>query len=149
MSNEKVTLEECSEKVFAFLILLKKHNPDLFSNWYQKGKSKKDALLREVSLDETYFYDDISKNWDKKFDDLGARVSYWTGHQESGKSASISFNIGAYGTKSFNRNSCVVSLPKENVFYDLRENQEALMSLFDNYWKPDKILVNGEEVLKK
>ncbi len=149
MSNERATIEECSEKVLAFLTLLKKHNPHLFSKWYQKGKSKKDALLREVSLDEKYVYDDILKNWDKKFDDLGARLSYWTGDQDGNKSVSISFNIGAYGTKTFNRNSCVLSLPKGNEYYDLRDNQEALISLFDNFWKPGKLLVDGEEILNK
>ncbi|WP_421977668.1 Imm52 family immunity protein [Roseivirga seohaensis] len=146
MSDQKTTISECSKKVLSFLELLKQHNPDLFGRWYEKGRSKKDALKKEVKLDEMYFYGNLSKNWDKKFDDLGARISYWNGHEDESESASIGFTIGAYGIKSFNKNSCVVSLPKGSDFYRSKENQDALISLFDNYWSPNRLLVDGEEV---
>ena len=149
MEKEKKTIKECAKSVYDFLILLKAHNSDLFALWYEKGYSKKEALRKKLDINEDYFFKDLEKNKNKKHHDLGTTVSYWTGNENEGLSAAISFTIGGYGDKSFNKNSCVINLPSEGKYYELPENQESLKNLVVEYWKPDSILVNGEPVLLK
>lgn len=142
--SDKKTVEECANRVYDFFLLLKDYN-DLFDRWFEKGYSKKEALKNEISIEQDYFYKDLNRKWDKKFDDLGARVSYWTGHDEETKSAEIAFSIGAYGDKSFNKNSCVITLPEEYDDGNQSEHQ-GLIKLMKDYWKPDKLLINGETI---
>jgi hypothetical protein len=94
--SNKMGVEQCSELVFGFLILLKEHNSTLFSHWYKKGRSKKDAVKDEIVLEQLFLNKGISENWDKLFNNLGARISYWTG--DIGP-PDISFQIGVYGDR--------------------------------------------------
>lgn len=142
--SDKKSVEECSKSVCDFLLLLKNHNENLFGKWYEKSRSKKKALENQIEIEQDHFYEALKKNWDKKFTDLGARISYWTGHKDEDQAGEISFNIGAYGEKSFNKNSCVITLPEKYNYYEHEENKEALMKLMLDYWKPDKVLINGE-----
>lgn len=142
----RVASNENAIKVYDFLSLLKEHNKDLFGDWYELGTSKKNAMLNKVHLTAENIRDKLDKNWDKKFDDLGTGVSFWTGHDDDDLSASISFKLGGYGRKPFNKNSCVLNLPNTSPFYESLENQNALKNLLVKFWHPDKILINGEAV---
>ncbi|MEM8939142.1 MAG: Imm52 family immunity protein, partial [Bacteroidota bacterium] len=125
--SKKKSVEECTELVLNFLLHLKDYDYNLFGVWYEKGNSKKKALEKKVELSIGYIQSALKKNWDKKFDDLGARISYWTGNEDEDKSSSISFNVGAYGDKSFNKNSCVINLPQE---YKANEKDNSLLFQF-------------------
>jgi hypothetical protein len=144
--SDKKSIEECSKKVYDFLILLKEQNNLLFGAWYKKSTSKKKSLENKIEISIDYFQKDLEKKMDKKFPDLGARISYWTGQENENKASDISFNICAYGSKPFNKNSCVITLPKASDFYNSEENKELLIKLMLSYWKPDKLLINGEKM---
>ena len=139
---DRKPIEECAKMAYDFLWLLKNYDACLFGTWYEKGNSKKKALENEVVLSAEYLYNALEKNWDKKFPESGSRISYWTGHEE-GQSGAISFNLGAFGNKSFNKNTCVLNLPYEGDF--CTNKAKGLIALMSNYWKPDRVLVNGEE----
>ncbi|HET8885634.1 MAG TPA: Imm52 family immunity protein [Salinimicrobium sp.] len=145
-SNKKTSVEECSKNILEFLLLLKNHNEKMFSQWYEKGRSKEEALEKKINLEQAYFKNALNRKWDKKFEDLGVRVSYWTGDADENKSAEISFNLGAYGNKPFNKNLCVITLPEENEYYNSEANKESLIRLVVDYWKPDKVLINGDAI---
>lgn len=147
IEKDKKAIKECAKNIYDFLILLKAHNPDLFASWYEKGYSKKEAMKRKIDITEEQFSKDLGKNKNKKHDDLGTTISYWTGNENEELSAAISFTIGGYGDKSFNKNSCVINLPSEGKYYEIPENQESLKNLLVQYWKPDSALINGEPVL--
>ena len=112
ISNPK-TLEDCSHLVLDFLLLLRKFNSNLFGQWFEKGASRKKSLESEVVLNADYIGAIIEKKWDKKFNDLGSRISFWTGHLNESFASEISIRIGAYGEKPYNRNSCILTLPDE------------------------------------
>ncbi|MBM6498163.1 Imm52 family immunity protein [Flavobacterium macrobrachii] len=143
LSKEKTTIEQCSKKVYDFLLLLRVYNNDLFGHWYEKGNSKKEAINNQVDFNQDYFKRDLEKKWDKKFEDLGARISYWSGNKNDSESAQINFNIGAYGDKSFNKNSCILTLPENDKFFSSAKEIDDLINLMKNYWKPNKMLING------
>ena len=144
-SDDKALIENCTDRVLKFLILLKDHNNHLFGAWYEKANTKKEALENKVELNPAYIKDALHKKWDKKFDDIGSHISFWTGNTDEDNSSEISFKVGGYGRKSFNKNSCVLSLPINQNYEDKNQCTE-LVELFINYWNPDKILVNGEEI---
>ena len=141
--SNKMEVEQCSELVYGFLILLKEHNSTLFSHWYKKGRSKKDAMKNEIILEPLFFNNEINRNWDKLFHNLGARLSYWTGNIGP---ADISFQVGVYGDRPHHVNSCVLGLPEKCDFYENEQNRIKLIRLFKEYWKPDELLINGSKV---
>ncbi|WP_257668570.1 Imm52 family immunity protein [Parapedobacter tibetensis] len=143
---EKKEVEGLSKSVCDFLLLLKSHNGALFGKWYKKGRSVKEALKHEIPLEESFFHKEIVRKWNRLFDDLGARISYWTGYVEEDKSGDISFNVGAYGDKSYNRNSCVINLPTDYDFYRNEQNRNSLIKLMIDHWKPDELLINGKTI---
>jgi hypothetical protein len=147
--NNRISAEEGAKQIYQFLLLLKSHNEDLFANWYEGGYSKREAMEKKIDLTQEYIRKAVEKNWNRKFDDLGSRISYWTGHEDDDLSGSISFSVGGYGNKPFNRSSCVISLPIQSPYYEIKENQRALIKLLIDFWKPDTALINGEEVLRK
>lgn len=143
VEKHKVGLEECSKRIELFLQLLKKHNPLLFESWYEKGGIVKRATENKVDVNQNYFLNELQKI-KRRYDDVGITVSYWTGRTMDVLSASISFTIGGYGEKSFNRNSCVLNLPIGSAFYDQQQHRESLYKLIVDYWHPNEILINGE-----
>ncbi len=138
------SVEESVESIYEFLLLLKRHNPDLFAFWYESAYSKEKAMEQKVDITPEYIRKKLHKNKDKLFDDLGSSMSLWTGHGDDDLAGSINFRIGGYGEKPFNKNSCVLSLPAKSDFYELSENRENLYKLMLGYWHPNEILVNGE-----
>ena len=140
---DQKSAEEYAKLAYDFLLLLKDYDACLFGTWYEKSNSRKKALQNKVLLSVKYLSDALEKERDKKFPEFGSIISYWTGHEE-GQSGAISFNLGAFGSKSFNNNTCVLNLPYEGDFCSIKAT--GLIQLMNNYWKPDKILVNGEEV---
>lgn len=140
------SVAECAELIYDFLILLNKHNSDLFSELYKKGYTKENASNR-VELSQEYLYKIVEKKWDKKFPHLGCRISFWNGMEDDDTTADISFSLGAYGDKPHIKSVCVLSLPnkgKQFEFYKEKSNQNSLIKLMKGYWHPKKILVNGD-----
>ncbi|HKK62469.1 MAG TPA: Imm52 family immunity protein [Bacteroidales bacterium] len=143
-SDNMMPVEKCTEKVLNFLMILSDYEKDLFGTWYEKGNSKKEALEKKVELNKDYIRKALEENWDKKFNDLGARISFWSGNADDTKSSEISFRVGAFGDKSFNKNSCVITLPQEYQSCKSERISSDLIDLMKEYWSPDKMLINGE-----
>jgi hypothetical protein len=139
----KLSFEEYSKKITVFLELLKEQNATLFSKWYEKGYSAKNAVTNEVCINEGYFLKKLLQI-KRKYEDVGVTISYWTGTPDVNLSSSISFTVGGYGAKSFNNNSCVLNLPTDNSFYRVSQNQDNLVNLMRNHWGSAEILINGK-----
>ena len=147
--DEKST-SKCAESIYDFLVLLKNHNEILFSKWYEQSTSRKEALKNKLKLNQSTYNKIVEDNWDKKFQHLGSSFTIWTGNDE-GYSASISFRLGAYGDKPHIKSSCVISFPylgEQVEHYKEDKNKQDIVSLMVNYWKPNKILINGEPLIK-
>lgn len=147
--DEHKSVAECAERIYDFMQRLKAHNPELFSTWYELAMSLKEALERKVDITQEYFYKKVEKNWNKKFTDLGTRVSLWTGHEEDGYSGEVSFSLGKHPNNPNLKNACVVTLPRKGEwaeYYSKPKNRIALMHLIQEFWKPDFLKVNGERI---
>ncbi|MCT1526443.1 Imm52 family immunity protein [Sphingobacterium hotanense] len=147
--DEHKSIAECAERAYDFMQLLKEHNPGLFSHWYEQAMSLKKALEREIEPTLEYFYKRVEKKWDRRFPDLGTQVWLWTGHKEDGYSATVNFSLGKHANNPNLKNACVVNLPYKGEYADYYKesiNRKALIHLMQEFWKPDLLLVNGEEV---
>lgn len=147
--DEHKTVAECAERIYDFMQLLKMHNEELFSQWYEQANSLKEALERKVDITQEYFYRRVEKKWDKKFPDLGSRVALWTGQKENGYSAIVSFSLGSHSNNPNIPNNCVIRLPRKgewSEYYNEPRNRIALMQLIQEFWKPDFLKVNGERI---
>ncbi len=147
--SESKSVSECATRVLDFILLLQKQNPSLFGTWYETANSLENALKRKVVIDHEYFSKLVEKKWDKKFPQLGAGISLWNGNVTDGNASAITFSIGSSSTNPNIHNSCVVSLPIEGEgadYYKVPENQKKLIELMNDFWKPNFLLVNGEEI---
>lgn len=147
--SRELTLRECTEMMLKFLIELQKHNPLLFSNWYEKAGSKKEALENKIILD----YDNVKKLFTKKGkDDAYPKVSYttgiWNGANNNRDMISLSVSLGSSEAQYFT-NNCVLELPYELngvKFYSNQNNQDSLIALFREYWSPEWIMVDNTKI---
>ena len=147
--DEHKTVVECAERIHDFMLLLKEHNPQLFSEWYEQATSLKEALELKIEITQEYFYKQVEKNWDKKKSHLGTRVALWTGNEEDGYSGEVSFSLGKHPNNPNLKNACVVSLPIKGQwaeYYNDSKNSIALIYLMKEFWKPDFLKVNGERI---
>lgn len=64
--DNEISISECANSVYEFLLTLKKHNNILFNEWYEKGGSKKEGLKKKVEISQEYLSNIVKKNWDKK-----------------------------------------------------------------------------------
>ncbi len=141
--NKQESIEECAKNTLDFLLLLQGFDVAIFSTWFEKSSSPICALENRLKFDLDYLIKAFQKKYDERFPAAGSRISFWTGDTNE-KSSAISFNLGSFGEKSFNKNICVIDLPSENDFDD--KKIKKLMDLVSNYWKPDKLLINGQLV---
>lgn len=145
--DKKTPIEESAILITNFLLKLKDNNK-IFYEWYEKAYSQKEALKNKVVLEKDYFEKTLKKEYRKVDETLGTYISYWTGNTTEGNSANISFNLGGYGEKSFNKNSCVISLPQNDSLYN-QEEREQLLKLMIEYWKPSQLRINGIDCPEK
>ena len=57
-------------------------------------------------------------------------------------------SMSPYGNRYWS-NNCIIELPKAGAthdYYQISENQQALIDLLKDCWKPDYIEVNGEQI---
>ncbi len=145
--KDRKTLRECIHQWLAFLIILKNHQPQFFSDWYGGGWSKKEALSKKIE----FTYESIRKNLtdrrrkEDRDDELGFMFSMWDGKDDS-DSMGISAQLGLY-SELFN-NYVSIEFPTEGEAYEYYKEKEHLLALLQimiDYWKPDFIKINDPE----
>lgn len=144
--SRESTLKESVELFVTFLKKLKQHNPELFSNWYEKAGSRKKALENKVVID----YEGVKKLFSKKKIDENSypKVSFlagmWNGGND-GETISINVSLGSKEVKYFT-NHCVLELPYQGEgakFYQIFDNQNQLINLLKEIWNPEWLVVDG------
>jgi len=131
--------DQCAERLKASFSELAATS-DVFASWYEKGRSRRDALKHPVQPDDllTLVESGCSKRDSDKsvIEDLGFRVGVWNGESEE-RSASLSVRCGAHSQNPNLGNSVVLSLPE--VLGDLAEKERALKALMAvvRAWEPD------------
>jgi hypothetical protein len=80
-----------------------------FTNWFQPGRSRKDALKRPIESNRAELTRLILRGKDRAFEDLGFRFSAWNGVDDDHDATAFDVHCGGY--TSAVRNTCVFTLP--------------------------------------
>lgn len=140
------SIEECADRLLAFMTAIGECGSN-FVHWYHKGRSRNDALRKEIAvrdrdellalLDKGRHRGDIEKTI---IEDLGFSVGIWNGGAP-GKEASLSIACGLYwvspSPNASLSNYVVLNLPED--LGDLADPAKAswLLALTARCWVPD------------
>jgi hypothetical protein len=125
-----------TDKILYFLDSLRNIEEQWFSNWYEKGWSKKDALKKKAEFNKEYLKTVVEKNWDKKFPNLGTNISFWSGADKDEECFSIGFLLGKTIENNNLRNIITISFPFSDAF-EIDEDDTrvvAIHNLVNQLW---------------
>jgi hypothetical protein len=129
----------------------------MFARWYEKGRSRSDALSREVGASEGALRDLLLSGRNRKDADggvierLGFGLSLWTGG-EDGESADLMIKCGLHAATPGLMNSCVIGLPHKGDAADRLLRVEPLLKILKavvETWEPDWAVVNSRNFREK
>ena len=116
--SRKENLKESTQHLLNFLLALKEHNIELFSEWHEKGNSKKEALSGKVNIEYERLKKLLSKKGkDEDYPDFSFRLSLWNGKENDGESAALSVSLGSEESKNFT-NNCIIKMPYEGKQFE-------------------------------
>lgn len=117
-----------------------------FSTYYQKGRSRKDALRRPIDLTLASIQAILAKGVNRRDDnrepipELGFHFSAWSGHRD-GEAYSVSGTCGCWSERV--SNTFVLDLPTSGP-YSLPQALTSLKQVFGDLveiWQPDKAVL--------
>jgi hypothetical protein len=109
-----------------------------FSQWFGKGKSRKQALSRPIEPTRAALEQLIRKEWDDQFEELGSSVWAWNGVCDDYDDTSLSITCGCYSEGI--SNSCVFNLPTRGPNAERVLSAPVLTGLLRSTamaWEPD------------
>ena len=132
--KQKEQPETIAQKVLAFLEGLKIIDEVEFSNWYEQGGSKKEALSKKVLFEPDFLLNKVNENWDKKFPELGTHFSFWSG-RDGVFDSSVSFNLGKTTTNTKLNTKVIIEIPIEANAPTLNnEKVQEIIALMQDIW---------------
>jgi hypothetical protein len=133
------SLEECTEDVRRFIAGLAQIDPFL-ANWYEVGRSRKDALKEVDAADTQRLRDLLLKGRNRRdigrqvIEELGFTLSLWSRASNEVAAASIRIHCGCYS--KFIGNNVLIDLPCNSARPKWVENASALLALVAEIWHP-------------
>lgn len=143
LPKKKETVYDISRKILDTLTLLKELDENVFSKWFEQGKSIKEALEREVNLNNELICKIVEKEWDKKNADLGSNFILWTGKKNDLENFNISFRVGLMSQNPNLQNRIVLSFPFSNQAYLGKEDEitTGVISILKKVWESNAVEV--------
>lgn len=133
---------QCADRLMACLDRLRDCD-EVFSQWFEKGKSRRDALALPIDLRSQEKTLQLLESGRSKrdldrttIDDLGFRVNLWNG-QASTQSATISISCGIYAENPHLRNSVVLDLPEDLGGLADKDHCVQVLKCVAETWEPD------------
>ena len=123
-----------------------------YSGLYELGWSRKKALENHIIVDlphiKSLYQKEIKKGDvdESGYNDLGFRLSAWTGHKND-EASNISICAGSANPRI--TNSCIIKVPAEG---DARnrllkiEKAKDIIALLVEIWNPDQVILNSREI---
>lgn len=140
----KETPEECAKRAEAFLTAIANVDP-AFSQWFEQGRSRKDALKRRIEPSRELLEKRVRRGRDRQFEDLGYSVWAWNGAPDDYDVCGFNFNCGGYCEGLFNR--CVVDLPIRGPTAERVLSAPVLTGLIRSMalaWEPESAIATSE-----
>jgi hypothetical protein len=134
--KKKQTFEGIAEKVLFFLDGLKNINNTEFSNWFQQGWTKEEALDKKVIFNKDYLLNVVNEGWDKKNPELGTRFTFWSGKDNDLFNCMVVFGLGKTSENVKITNIVTLKFPSlENAPSIDEETIMSVIKLFKEIWE--------------
>lgn len=137
------SIDECADRLLAFMRDLTRCD-EAFSQWYERGWSRKDALKRKVDVhDRDRLVGLLEKgrnrgDFDKSvIEDLGFHIGMWNGG-DSDKEVGFSITCGLYSEiVGVGSNNVVLLFPKDPGALVDPERASHALAVVVKHWAPD------------
>lgn len=146
-------LEKCTEDLERFFAQLAEVDP-LLGRWFERGRSRKDALKRKVDIsDPRRLRDLLLKSRHRAdigrrvFEDLGFRFGLWNGADNEEEKAGLSIHCGSYSERVGN-NVCI-DLPYKAENEKWVENAGALLAAVAEIWRPSWAGIMSKKAMRE
>jgi Immunity protein 52 len=146
-------LEECTNKAKQFFACLAEADA-LLANWYELGRSRKQALGRQVDTSDTQQLRDLLMKGRNRNDldhsvieELGFSLSFWNGASEEEAWASIRIDCGCYGERVSNH--VLLDLPYKSQGLKWIENASALLGQVAEIWRPQWAGIMSKKAMRE
>ena len=133
---------QCADRLMACLERLRDCD-EFFSQWFEKGKSRRDALALPFDLRSKEKTLQLLESGRSKRDvdrttieDLGFRIDLWNG-KASTRAAAISVRCGLYAENPHLRNSVVIDLPEDLGGLADKDHCAQVLKCVAETWEPD------------
>ncbi|RYZ34244.1 MAG: hypothetical protein EOO71_39635 [Myxococcaceae bacterium] len=104
----KETPEACALRLGGFLTGLSDVDPS-FAQWFQPGRSRKDALTRPIVLEPAELEKRVRRGKDRVVEEIGFRVDGWNGVGDDQDASGFLVTCGSHAARV--SNACAVTLP--------------------------------------
>ncbi|HYO71601.1 MAG TPA: immunity 52 family protein, partial [Archangium sp.] len=135
--------EECARRAEVFLTSIANVDP-AFSQWFEGGRSRKDALKRPIEPSGEALAKRIRRGKDRQFEDIGYSVWAWNGASDDYDASGFNFKCGGYCEGLSNR--CVVNLPSRGPNAERVLRVSVLSELVRSMvlaWEPESALATS------
>lgn len=136
------SMEKCADRLLCCLRGIS-HCNDVFKRWFEKGRSRKSALKKEVDLESREQILRLlqsgrhRRDLDKSIiDDLGFHVEIWNGAEEK-KAVPFSAICGSYNINPNLSNAVVLDLPEDFGEVAEKECCTELLAVVARAWEPE------------
>ena len=147
------SLEKCTEDAARFLARLAEIDP-LLASWYERGRSRKDALERKVDILDAQKLQGLllagrnRRDVDREvIDELGCKLSLWNGADEEEAEATVSIHCGAYSARI--GNSVIIDLPYQSESSEWVGKASSLLALTAEVWQPNWAGIMSKKAMRE
>ncbi|RKG78859.1 immunity 52 family protein [Corallococcus terminator] len=133
----KESSEQCARRAGTLLAALPSVDPS-FTQWFQQGRSRKDALKRPIEPTSAELEKLILKGKDRVVEELGFRFGAWNGAPDDSDGSSFNVTCGSFSDRV--SNVCVFNLPNRGPTADRVLTAQVLSALVRSMataWEPD------------
>lgn len=134
------SVEDCAARLNQFLSGLKEIHPQ-FSRWYERGRSRSDALTRPVESAKPSELERLLLKGRNRYDEgggiieeLGFSIGLWNGAPSDDEEASLRIGCGCFDAAG---NNIVLNLPMQCALLSSDARASALLALVAKSWHPD------------
>jgi len=169
-NDRPLSIEHGVKQILDFLKQLRAHNPIDFSHWYEDCGDNNLANLWEVDINYSAIkkiiiaknFSDINLAADNELRYQPSPISNSPDHELNSpyemllnlcngcgveNSSYLTICLGKRPGIDFFIGYCLLSLPIQGptyTFYKKEENREEIIELFNNFWKPDYMIINKQ-----
>lgn len=146
-------LERCVENATRFFSGIAEIDP-LLAQWYEKGRSRKDALTKKVDTLDPQKLEELFLKGRNRTDigreviaDLGFSIRLWNGASQEEAEATVGIHCGCYSERV--GNNVLIDLPYQSEGPKWVQNASSLLALVAEIWRPKWAGIMSERAMRE